>query len=180
MDQDILIQKSFYKSPALVFPICGAGNEVLFKVNLKLVLYDASENQSHQSNNILQIVKYICEMFIIAENNEENAPKYQGHMGKFLNLQDLYETSSLIILAHTLGVYKDFLLYGAAGSLDKSVPRSVDHHPLLSQNEAPCPDVTKISRISDVQILVSLSAPNIPISEQKFIYPGLFLQDHQE
>ena len=45
-------------------------------------------------------------MFIIAENNEENAPKYQGHMGKFLNLQDLYGTSSLIILAHTLGVYK--------------------------------------------------------------------------
>ena len=32
-------------------------------------------------------------MFIIAENNEENAPKYQRHIfqitGKFLNLQDL-------------------------------------------------------------------------------------------
>ena len=40
-------------------------------------------------------------MFIIEENNEENAPKYQGYIfqiaGKFLNWQDLYETDWLYI-----------------------------------------------------------------------------------
>ena len=40
-------------------------------------------------------------MFIIAENNEENAPKYHGHTfqitGKLLNLQDLYQTGWLYL-----------------------------------------------------------------------------------
>ena len=32
--------------PAFVFPICSAGNEVLFEVNLKLVLYYSVKNKA--------------------------------------------------------------------------------------------------------------------------------------